>query len=250
MFRNPASQVLVVLGLFAAVMLAGRLGLELTFPFALQVVEVTLAVAGALWLGRRGAALLGALGLSSAPRRGVLLALLGATPMALGLSLPALRATVGGAMEAAVGGGGEGVLTALLTGAVLAPIGEELLFRGYAVGGLLDAGWSRGRAFVVPGVIFGLLHVPGALAEGLGPAVMTGAVTAAGGIWYGWLYLRWGRSVWVALAAHMAMNTWWILGSVGPVAGSGGTLPNLGRGLAIALITVLTVRWTRQAASG
>ncbi len=189
------------------------------------------------------------LGLARLDRRGVLLAALGSLPMALGLSLPEVRGTVGGLWDAGralLGPGGIGdAAAAVFVGAVAAPLGEELLFRGYAVRRLRDAGWSRRAAILAPGVLFGLLHVPGALDEGVGPALFSGAVTAAGGVWYGWLFLRWGRSLFVPLVAHMAMNTWWILGSVGPVAGSGGLLPNLGRGLAIAVITALTVRWTR-----
>ncbi|MCB9777669.1 MAG: CPBP family intramembrane metalloprotease [Alphaproteobacteria bacterium] len=224
-------QVLVVLAAFAAVMLSGRLGVRIAVPFHLQGVEVALAVVGGLWAGHRGGAVLAALGLRRFERRGVLLALLGTLPMALAWSLPdpAALATAD-----------------VLVGALLAPVGEELLFRGYAVGRLLDGGVPRARAFVLPGALFGLLHMPGAWDQGPSAALMTGLVTAAGGVWYGWLFVRWRRCLWVPLAAHVAMNCWWILGSVGPVASSGGLLPNLGRGLAIALITVLTVRWTTK----
>jgi membrane protease YdiL (CAAX protease family) len=235
---SAALQTWIVLGLFGAVLVAGPLGFRPAVPFLLQAVEVALAVVGVLWAGHRGSGMLEGLGLVRFERQGALLAVLGATPMALGL--------VGGDPAAADDEGWKPLLTNVLTGAVLAPIGEELLFRGYAVRRLLDAGWSRGRAFLAPGLLFGLFHVPGALDHGVGPAVTSGLITAAGGIWYGWLFVRWNRSVWVPLLAHMAMNTWWIVGSVGPVAGSGGWLPNLGRGLAIALITLLTLRWTRE----
>ncbi len=238
-FQRPAVQAGVVLGAFALVLLLGHAGIRIRVPFGLQVLEVGLAIAGAIWAGHRGSAVLAGLGLSNWTRRGLLLAVFGSLPMALGLGLPEVRGTLGGVYEAlrgALGPGTEGVggaLSALMTGALLAPIGEELLFRGYAVGRLVEAGWTRGRALL-------------ALDAGLAEALLSGLITAAGGVWYGWIFLRWGRSVWVPLLAHVCMNAWWILGEVGPTAGSGGLLPNLGRGLAIALITVATVRWTER----
>lgn len=229
-----------MLGAFAAAMLAGRAGLRPDLPFYLQGVELLLALAGAAWAGHRGLGVLAALGLTRAEARGVALAFFGCLPMAVGLDLTKLQAALSSAEALSA------LASSALVGALLAPVGEELLFRGYAVGRLREAGWSRARAFLAPGLLFGLLHVPGALEQGLVPAVMSGLITAAGGIWYGWLFLRWGRSVWVPLVAHAAMNTWWILGSVGPVAGSGGALPNAARGVAIALITILTLRWTTK----
>ena len=75
-----------------------------------------------------------------------------AAAIAAGIAFQASASDTGGLSELASGA---------LVGALLAPIGEELLFRGYAVGRLLDAGWSRARAFIAPGLLFGLLHVPG-----------------------------------------------------------------------------------------
>lgn len=229
--RAPVPQVLALLGCFSAVLLAGNAGLRLPVPYPLQIVELLLAVGGVLWAGHRGAGVLAALGLSTWTTRGALLAVLGTLPMAVGLAAPD-----GSAAE---------LLDTLLVGSLLAPLGEELLFRGYAVSGLLDGGWPRGRAIVATGLLFGLLHVPGALSSGVGPAVSTGLVTALGGVWYGWLYLRWQRSLWVPLLAHMAMNTWWTLGDMGPTAGSGGALATATRALAITIVTVLTLRWTK-----
>jgi uncharacterized protein len=249
--RNQAApQVGVLLGLVAVTVVLGALGVHLTLGIGLPPLFIGLALLGVLWAGHRGGAIPTALGLTTWTGRGVLLALLGATPMALGLDLPEVRGTPMGVYEALMawfGSGRDGVgaaAAALLSGAVLAPIGEELLFRGYAVSRLREAGWSVRRAILVPGLVFGALHIPGALDSGLGNAAMSGLVTAMGGVWFGWLFLRWGRSLWVPLAAHAAMNMWWILGQVGPTAGSGGLAANVGRGVAIAIISIVTVRWT------
>lgn len=136
-----------------------------------------------------------------------------------------------------------------LRGTILAAIVEEVLFRGYAMRQLHEkARWPLWAAIVVPAILFGLGHLGGALAEGeKGNPVMTVLVTGAGGAWFGWLLHRWDRSLWVPIAIHTAMNTWWLLFSGGATAGAGGPAALWGRVAAITLISVLTARLTKKA---
>ena len=75
---------------------------------------------------------------------------------------------------------------------ITAGVTEEVLFRAYAITRLEELGWRR-AAYVVPGVVFTLLH----LYQGVLAIVLIGAITAA----FTWLY-RWKRSVWPVMVAH------------------------------------------------
>lgn len=81
----------------------------------------------------------------------------------------------------------------LLFGAVLTPIGEELLFRGIGFGWLRR--WGFLLAAVVSSAIFGLAH---GLNVVLPAAVLLGLVHA-------WLYERSG-SIWPAVVSHAVNN--------------------------------------------
>lgn len=76
--------------------------------------------------------------------------------------------------------------------AITAGVTEEILFRAYAITRLEELGWRR-AAYVVPGVVFALLH----LYQGLIAIALIGGVTVA----FTWLY-RWKRSVWPVMLAH------------------------------------------------
>lgn len=83
---------------------------------------------------------------------------------------------------------------ALVTGVVLAPILEELLFRGVLLQGLLH----NYRPWVAIGqsaILFGLIH--------FNPAQSLSA--AFGGLLLGWLYYR-TRSLWICIIVHALHN--------------------------------------------
>ena len=85
-------------------------------------------------------------------------------------------------------------VSALFTGVILAPVLEELLFRGVLLQGLL----RNYRPWVAIGqssLLFGLVH--------FNPAQSLSA--AFGGVLLGWLYYR-TRSLWVCIAAHALHN--------------------------------------------
>jgi uncharacterized protein len=84
--------------------------------------------------------------------------------------------------------------------ALLGPLAEELLFRGFLFGLLVQvAQWRLSTAIVFSAVAFGLAH-DGNLAQSV--------AMAAGGAVMAWLTYRW-RSLWPAIALHSAMNLWW-----------------------------------------
>jgi membrane protease YdiL (CAAX protease family) len=87
-------------------------------------------------------------------------------------------------------------VAAVLEIVVLAPIAEELFFRGFFFGGLRSQ-WSFPAAAITTGVIFGLVHAP------TGP---TAAIPLAGlGFALCFIYERTG-SIWPCIAVHALNN--------------------------------------------
>jgi CAAX protease family protein len=85
---------------------------------------------------------------------------------------------------------------AVLLVVVLAPLTEELFFRGFVFAGLRSR-WSLWPAALVSGLLFGLVHAP------TGP---TAAIPLAGlGVGMAWLYDRTG-SLWPCVGAHFVNN--------------------------------------------
>ncbi len=103
---------------------------------------------------------------------------------------------------------------------------EEVFFRGFVFGLLRwGAGWSLANSLIAIALLFGGFHVPGAILGGnADQAIGAAAVTGAGGAWFAWLYERWGRSLWVPIAAHGAMNLWWVLYQAGATAADANTI--------------------------
>ena len=93
---------------------------------------------------------------------------------------------------------GIGIATAaVLLIVVLAPLAEELFFRGFFFAGLRSR-LSLWPAAVVSGAVFGLVHAP------TGP---TAAIPLAGlGVGLAWLYEKSG-SIWPSITAHFLNNS-------------------------------------------
>ncbi len=105
-------------------------------------------------------------------------------------------------------GEASGLIINLIAGAIVAPIGEELLFRGFAT-----TAWARRigdrRALVRGALFFAVVHVlaiSGATAgEAVGLALVGFASRIPVGLALGWLYLRRG-SIWAPIGLHATFN--------------------------------------------
>ncbi len=102
----------------------------------------------------------------------------------------------------------DGLIIQLIAGALIAPIAEEAVFRGFAI-----TAWQRtageGGALVRASLVFALAHVISVTGDSL-PQV--GGLIAVGfgtripvALALGWLYLR-TRSIWAPLGLHIAFN--------------------------------------------
>ena len=99
-----------------------------------------------------------------------------------------------------LGIGGESVLVAVVAVLLivgLAPIAEELFFRGFLFAGLRSR-WPLWAAALLSGVIFGLIHAP----TGLTAVVPLSAL----GVVLCWLYERTG-SLWPCVMVHLINNS-------------------------------------------
>jgi uncharacterized protein len=101
-----------------------------------------------------------------------------------------------------------GIVLNLIAGAILAPIGEELFFRGF-----LTTAWVMSfgatRAVIAGGVVFAFVHVLGIQAatfeQGL-PLALIGFLSRVPiGIALGYVFVRRG-TIWASLGLHSAFN--------------------------------------------
>lgn len=101
-----------------------------------------------------------------------------------------------------------GLVLQLIAGAIIAPFGEELLFRGLAT-----TAWVRdlgvGRGILRAAVLFAFAHVLGVSGDTAGGAAATAAVAFVARIpvalVLGWLFVRRG-SLWASFGLHAAYN--------------------------------------------
>jgi uncharacterized protein len=93
------------------------------------------------------------------------------------------------------GEGIQGLLLALVLGGIVAPVAEEIFFRGYLYPGLRDR-LGLGWGLVLSSAVFSIVHVfPGVLL----PIFLMGLIFA-------WLYERYD-SLWPCILLHGAINT-------------------------------------------
>ncbi len=96
----------------------------------------------------------------------------------------------------------------LVAGAIIAPIGEELLFRGFAT-----TAWARSlgnrRALVRAALFFATVHVltisGNSAGEAFGLAVVGFATRVPVALALGWLFLR-RKSIWAPIGLHATFN--------------------------------------------
>jgi membrane protease YdiL (CAAX protease family) len=93
------------------------------------------------------------------------------------------------------GGGVGGLLLALFTGGLIAPIAEEVFFRGFVFAGLYQQLGLR-RALVLNAILFALVHI---LPTSWPPIFLLGVLFAV-------LYAQ-TQSIWPAVLVHGAINS-------------------------------------------
>ncbi len=134
--------------------------------------------------------------------------------------------------------GGITLIQALST-AVIAPICEEILFRGFLFRQLYHyAGWKLLLATMVDGAVFGFMHI----SQGHSPMEALGVfgITFAGGIFFSWVYLAWGYNLWVTIFLHSFMNLSWKYFDIADNA-LGGKWANILRLLTVLLTVFVTI---------
>jgi len=101
-----------------------------------------------------------------------------------------------------------GLVVQLIAGAVIAPIAEETVFRGFAISAWRRTVGERG-ALVRASLVFALAHVITVSGDSL---AQVGGLIAVGfatripvALALGWLFLR-TRSIWAPIGLHMAFN--------------------------------------------
>lgn len=178
------------------------------FKIAIWVVPSVLAVALLRRISPRAA--LGALGLDAAIGPGLVFGLVTTLPLALAVAL---------GPHHLVG------RTALLNTALLGPLAEEVLFRGFLFRTLYQqARWPLGWAVLASAVAFGAAHVshldvlilntvwfdahlhPYVVGD-FYAALMQVAMMTTGGAVFAWVVHRRG-SLWPAIALHGSVNLW------------------------------------------
>lgn len=238
----PAVAVMVALALSTQTGELGRalmpdppFGLPLLRLVLVAAFDVALLLAAVRLTGVRPGAAWASAGLTGAPLRGPLAA-------AAVIFLPA---TVWAHLAA--GGLAEVDLQSLAWGAVGAPVSEEILYRGLALGVMVRlCGLPFWPSLFAPAMIFGLAHLwqGETLADTLGVV----AITGLGGLFFGWLWRAWGWNLWPPILAHAGLNALWSLYDLGANA-VGGLEGNLVRIAVIAgwiAAAMLFKRWSRR----
>ena len=91
--------------------------------------------------------------------------------------------------------GAQSIFILFISVAIVAPLSEEIFFRGFVLPGLVKR-FGVGRSLLLSSLVFGLFHIdPGAIVP-----------TFALGLALGWVYLKTG-SIWPAMFAHGLHNT-------------------------------------------
>ena len=170
------------------------------------------------------------LGLRANPWKSVLWAFLFTIPMLLGYYATTKRASL--------------TASIFFREALLPGVFEEYIFRGFLIGQL----FKRGRLGFVPAVIIGsFAFALGHLYQGGTVSIMLSIIliTAIGSAWFAWLFIEWGRNLYLVMSLHALMSLWWSVFSAGQNA-LGGVSANLFRLLTVAITVVVTIIMARR----
>lgn len=132
----------------------------------------------------------------------------------------------------------------ILAGSIIIGFIEELFFRGFLFGQL----FKNTNVGFIPAIFFGaLVFAIGHLYQSQDFYELIGifVVTFMGAILFAWLYVEWNFNLWIPIFLHALMNLTWHLFDMDETA-LGGFLPNILRGLTIALAIVFTIIYKRK----
>ncbi len=193
--------------------------------------QLSVAAIGLFIIHQRVNKLLAAWGIQSGFLRGLYFAFLMTLPMLIGYAI-ASQFQMNLAFDR------------ILYSVLIAPILEELLYRGFLFGQLYRyAGWGFIPAGLLNAVIFSAGHLY--QANSFGSAIGVLAVTAMGGMWFAWLYIEWNNQLWISIFLHLFMNAWWTIFETSSNA-AGDVYANIFRGLTIAASIIITVRMAKK----
>jgi uncharacterized protein len=132
----------------------------------------------------------------------------------------------------------------LIAYSVLAAIAEEILFRGFLFGQLSRyANWKLWMGALAEASIFGFVHLY--QAHNWMNAVGIFAITFAGGLLFGWLYIKWNYNLWLPIVLHLLMNAYWGIFHMGENA-LGGSLGNIFRAAAVVVAIIVTIKFSKK----
>jgi len=129
---------------------------------------------------------------------------------------------------------------AIAFGGILFPVFEEVSFRGLAIGVLMmHFRWPFLIAALLPSFFFGAFHMY--QGDGIEESLGIAAITAFGGVWFGWVYWKWDFNLWPAIFLHAGLNSAWTLFALGENA-MGGQLGNAIR-LGVIVSSIVLTLW-------
>ena len=100
----------------------------------------------------------------------------------------------------------------LVYSTLLPGITEEIFYRGFAFGLLIQAGRMKlWPAALTTAVVFGLAHLVRSDIREMPIWDMMGwlGMISAGGLFFAWIYAKSPWNLWVVIAIHTGMNLWW-----------------------------------------
>jgi hypothetical protein len=132
----------------------------------------------------------------------------------------------------------------LIAGTIVAGFVEELFFRGFLFGQLFK--YTK-LGFISSIIIGAMIFATGHLHQSQDTIELMGIfmVTFMGAILFAWLYIEWNYNLWIPIFLHSLMNLAWYLFDMDETA-LGGILPNVFRGLTIALAIIFTIFYKKK----
>ncbi|MFA9388621.1 MAG: lysostaphin resistance A-like protein [Prolixibacteraceae bacterium] len=128
----------------------------------------------------------------------------------------------------------------IISSSIIPGFYEELLVRSFLIGLLFrKLKWGFVPASLFGAVFFGAWHIY--QGHDLLSSMFAFLTTAAGSVWFGWLYLEWRSNAWINISLHVLMNFSWLLFTVEGGA-AGNIMANIFRLLTIALSIFVTIR--------